>query len=992
MGNTRASTTTSCAWPIGSSECTLLTRQFDWDGSCLGPISGWSQRFRSAVDIVLRAPVAMALLCGSEHLLIYNEAYALICGEKHPQAFGMSLRDVWPEAWWFNGDVVRGCLAGEVRSYRDEHFVLNRRGVQEDTWFDLYYAPVAEEAGAITSVIATVIETTARVREDRIRRDAEATVRQLNARLDLRRQHLEQSNRELHSDMGFLRGLFEQAPSFMAVLLGPQHVFELANASYLRLIGNRDVMGKPVRSALPELEGQGFFELLDQVYATGKPFYGKKVEALIQSRVQREPERAILDFVYQPVRDADGKVCGIFVEGIDVTGHSMAEERLRAAHEAGQIGTFEWHAGSGELAVSDSYRRIWGFGPRDELSPQALLARIDPAHRHLGLAANPAVTGHSFVHDEILITRADDGQQRWLARRCQDLNSESGKAPRYLGVVFDITERKLIEDSLRQAERRLREMNESLEREVRREVDERVKAEEALRQSRKMEAVGQLASGVAHDFNNVLQIISSNLQLMELDPGISALLMSRVSNAISAVERGSKLSSQLLAFARRQPLQPVVTNLASLLRGMEDLLQRALGDRVVVEWSIERGLWNNLVDPNQLENAVLNMAINARDAMLGAGRLALELANVDTSARPPAGVALPAGHYVRFSLADDGCGMPADIVDQVFDPFFTTKEPGKGTGLGLSMVYGFVKQSGGDIAIDSVPGRGTSIHIYLPRAFHAEATAALPAVGRVQGGSETVLVVEDDAAVRASTMDMLTSLGYRALKAENGQQALAILHSGIEVDLLFVDLVLPGLLSGVELAAKAVEYAPGLALLCTSGQAQQAAEGGANPLDAMVLPKPYGREQLAAAVRRQLASVGKSAKADIALPDIALEPLRILVVDDSPEAQELACEMLMAIGHTVHGVASARAALRMLASTRFDVLFCDAHLPGASLHEWLAQAKQLAPGLRAILTSGEGELPVSDRDVAAVLITKPYDLLQLQAALDDTIPAPFRAS
>jgi CheY-like chemotaxis protein len=311
------------------------------------------------------------------------------------------------------------------------------------------------------------------------------------------------------------------------------------------------------------------------------------------------------------------------------------------------------------------------------------------------------------------------------------------------------------------------------------------------------------------------------------------------------------------------------------------------------------------------------------------------------------------------------------------------------------MVYGFVKQSGGEIHIDSAPGQGTCMAIYLPRAFHAEASAVAPAPARVQGGDETILVVEDDTAVRASTVDMLTSLGYCALKAENAQQALAILQSGIDVDLLFSDIFLPGPFGGAELGARAKAISPGIALLFTSGQSLPPSGQGALPDGTVLLGKPYGREQLAASVRRQLGQRGAPvpdgiAAAAASLQTLALEPLRILVVDDSADAQELVCEMLMALGHTAHGVASGEAALALLAGERFDVLFCDAHLPGMAARDLAAQATRIAPRIRLLLASGEGEILAGGKEFAAMLIPKPYDLLQLQAALDDAALAPSR--
>jgi PAS domain S-box-containing protein len=831
-------------WPAGDSDAAARIRAFDWSATPLGPLDQWPARLRTLVDVVLHNPVASALIWGDAGTLVYNDGYAAICSHRHPRALGGTVRETWPEAWDFNDAMLARCRAGEQQVNRAAHFVLERDGAMRDSWFDLYYAPVPGDDGRIDGVIATVIETTEQVQAEQVRDAHEQELRRLNGMLDAQRARLEAANHRLAGDMAFLNSLFQQSPSFMAVLLGPEHVYELSNAAYDRLIQHRELRGKTVAEALPEMAGQGFLALLDRVYRNGEPYHGRNVEVMIERGDGLGRERRILDFVYQPLKDAEGKTYAIFVEGVDVTAHAAAEERLRVAQEAGEIGTFEWCPGRGELQVSSVYRRLWGFDATTRVTDELLLTMVDPAYRarsgaqRLGHWANP------LEYAEYPITRADTGERRWIARKGQAVGSGADGMPRYMGVAYDITDRKL-------AEERLRELNESLERTVNNEVAERVKAEEALRQAQKMEAVGQLASGVAHDFNNVLQVISSNLQLMELDTGVTPLLRSRLAHAISAVGRGSKLSAQLLAFARRQPLQPVVTHLGQLLRNIEPLLQRALGDTVVLEVDVAPALWNTAVDPNQIENAILNMAINARDAMHAGGRLAISVRN-----GPAPRFDQGAGHgvdHVVLSVADTGCGMPPEVLAKVFDPFYTTKEPGKGTGLGMSMVYGFVKQSGGEIRIDSTPGEGTTITIELPRSHEQPDSPADVEPVAAQGGDETILVVEDDADVRAAALDLLGGLGYRVLKAANGEQALAILQSGIAIDLLFTDVSMPGRIDSAELVTQAGLLAPDAAVLLTSGQALDHSLLEARmPAGITLLPKPYGLAQLARAVRQEL--------------------------------------------------------------------------------------------------------------------------------------------
>lgn len=380
-------------------------------------------------------------------------------------------------------------------------------------------------------------------------------------------------------------------------------------------------------------------------------------------------------------------------------------------------------------------------------------------------------------------------------------------------------------------------------------------AQEQLRQSQKMEAVGQLTGGVAHDFNNLLQIISGNLQLITRLAAGNEKLVQRVNGAQDAVRRGAKLAGQLLAFSRRQPLEPKVVNVGRLVAGMEDMLRRAIGEAIEIETVASGGLWATFVDPAQIENAVLNLAINARDAMAGAGRLTIEVGNAvldDAYARGHADVA--PGQYVMLAVSDNGCGMPPEVMAQVFEPFFSTKPLGAGTGLGLSMVYGFVKQSGGHVKIYSEVGHGTTMRMYLPRTRQAEDPVAPVDAGQVSGGHESVLVAEDDDGVRATVVDLLGELGYRVLTARDAAGALALLEGGAEVDLLFTDVVMPGPLSSPELAHRARERLPGIAVLFTSGYAQEAiVHGGRLDAGLDLLAKPYTREALARKIRQVLA-------------------------------------------------------------------------------------------------------------------------------------------
>jgi len=395
-------------------------------------------------------------------------------------------------------------------------------------------------------------------------------------------------------------------------------------------------------------------------------------------------------------------------------------------------------------------------------------------------------------------------------------------------------------------------------------VTRRAQAEEVAAQAQKMEAIGHLTGGIAHDFNNLLQIIRGNLDLLAPQLAGDAKASDRVVNAIAGTERAAQLTRQLLAFARRQPLEPRVVNLGRMMTEMADLLRRTLGERIEVATVIAEGLWNTLADPAQIENAVLNLAINARDAMPDGGKLTIELANTSLDEAYAAHQAdVAAGSYVMLAVTDTGTGMAPAVQARAFEPFFTTKPEGQGTGLGLPQVYGFVRQSGGHIRIYSELGHGTAVKIYLPRAAHAAEWTGAEPLQPVEGGSETVLVVEDDVDVRAGAVDVLENLGYRVLQAGDADQALELLEQSAAVDLLFTDVVMPGSIKAAALARRARSRFPRIAVLFTSGYTETAAVKNRElDADAQLLSKPYRRDDLARKVRAALAEAAGQARMD----------------------------------------------------------------------------------------------------------------------------------
>jgi PAS domain S-box-containing protein len=565
-----------------------------------------------------------------------------------------------------------------------------------------------------------------------------------------------------------------------------------------------------------------------------------------------------------------------------------------------------------------------------------------------------------------------DGTTFWAHVVIDAIRDDSGVLIGYAKITRDVTERRRTEEQLEQTRA-------------------------ALFQAQKMEAIGKLTGGVAHDFNNVLQVLRGNLELLDGRHGRDPWTRERLNKAIEAVEHGAKLAAQLLAFGRRQPLQPVVVNLAAMLRGMDDLLRRALGEQIEIETIIAGGLWNTFVDIHQLENVVLNLAINARDAMSEGGKLTLELANavLDDHYRTFASDVVE-GQYVMLAITDTGIGMSQEVLERAFDPFFTTKPEGQGTGLGLSMAYGFVKQSGGHIKIYSEPGEGTTVKVYLPRSMEKAIEADTRAPLSVAGGKETILVVEDDQKVQATVLDTLAQLGYTVLKADDAQSALSIIQSGVHIDLLFTDVVMPGSLRSPDLARQAVRAMPRLKVLFTSGYTQNAiVHGGRLDPGVELLSKPYSREQLASRIRRIMESSAAmeaqnaartEAKAAVDFPRFSrgAGKLTILLVDDDSVAREAVSELLGASGYVVRQAGTAEEAAIALRDEPIDVLLTDITLPGQSGIELARTASASYARLKIVFASGRDVPNPQELGFSYDVLRKPYTLEQLLDAIEAT--------
>jgi PAS domain S-box-containing protein len=558
--------------------------------------------------------------------------------------------------------------------------------------------------------------------------------------------------------------------------------------------------------------------------------------------------------------------------------------------------------------------------------------------------------------------RHSSGDYRWVLGRAKCVRDADGRITRWFGTCTDIHELKTTRDELTA-------LTATLEARVEQRTQALMVAEEALRQAQKMEAVGQLTGGIAHDFNNLLTIVTGNIGIAQralAAAGMGDIRAQRaLDGAMKGAERAASLTQRLLAFSRRQPLAPKPIDVDRLIASMADLLARSLGETVETETVTAPGLWRVEADPHQLENAILNLAVNARDAMPGGGRLTIETANAMLDERYSAQHAEVApGAYVLIAVTDTGTGMTREQAERAFEPFFTTKEVGKGTGLGLSMVYGFVKQSGGHVKIYSEPGEGTTIKIYLPRLIAEREIETNPVL--IEGVEpsrqrETILVCEDDDDVRAYTVECLRELGYRVLEAYDGPSALRLLErQDAPVALLFTDVVMPGM-SGRELADAARARQPDLRVLYTSGYTRNAImHGGRLDPGVEMIAKPFTFEGLARAVRDALERG---------------QARRVLVCEADAGVRSLAVEALAATGLSVDAAGSATEALGSMRSARcgYDFAVIDAGLG----HALIGELRALCSDMPLLVVGGQAD---AFDDRLLVCVDRPYTAATLRAA------------
>jgi two-component system cell cycle sensor histidine kinase/response regulator CckA len=613
-------------------------------------------------------------------------------------------------------------------------------------------------------------------------------------------------------------GLFEKVPAFIAVLRGPDHVFERVNDAYYAVVGHRDLLGRSCLEAVPEAREQGFEQLLDRVLATGETFAAESMPMLLR-RGGNTPELRYLDFSYQALTEADGTRSGIFVHGVDVTDAVLSQRRIRAQFNGVPVPTYVWQRA--EIDGRPDFALLDFNTAAIETSKGAIEGHLgDLASRYFADTPEMIADLERCSRDGTTIQREMD----WKIHPTGDVRRvvvTYAAAPSDLVVVHT-------ED-----------------------VTERARLELQLRQAQKMEAVGQLAGGVAHDFNNLMSVILSygQLALESVAPGDAA--HAHIGEIQRAGTRAAELTRQLLAFSRRQVLQPRVIDLFEVASSMTAMLGRLLGETVELVLQDRQGAGHVLADRGQIEQVLMNLAMNARDAMPDGGRLEIAVANAEDADASATGGA-PGSSYVVLSVRDTGVGMDAATTSRIFEPFFTTKEPGKGTGLGLSTVFGIVQQSGGHVSVVSTPERGTTFRVFLPRT-EATTVVKVPLERSLSAGDETVLVVEDEAQLRAVVARVLRRSGYRVLEASNAGEALMVAEAHAEeIHLLLTDVVMPHM-SGSKLVERLTPLRPEIKIVYMSGHASDAL-GHHGVLDAQVafLQKPFAPDAMLRKIREVL--------------------------------------------------------------------------------------------------------------------------------------------
>ena len=802
-------------------ELAALVRAKDWSATPLGPREGWSPSLRIIVDTMLASRFPMAVRWGPDFVLIYNDGYRPILGEKHPSALGLAFRDAWPEVQPRLGPLHQALLAGESDAVFFEDLLLRirRRGEGfEDAYFTVSYSPVRDETApsGIGGVLITAVETTNRVAAERALRDREAELARVQ-------QIGQVGGVEVDLREGFRN---RRSPEYLRIHGLPPDAVRESHEDWVRRLHPED-REHTERQFVDAVRGDARDYVSE--YRIIRPSDGELRWILVKAEIER---------------DEDGRPLRLVGAHIDITARRRAEEALRELNETLEQQVAErtqerdrlWRVSEDLIGVANFEGRwvavnpaasaILGWSEAELLSmPIAALWHPEDVET-TNLFRAQLIQGGPTVRFQNRY-RHKDGSYRWLA-----WSSTAEKGLIY-ALGRDVTAEKEAAEALR-------------------------RTEDQLRQMQKMEAVGQLTGGIAHDFNNLLTGVIGALDLMKkrIAQGRFGDVERYATLAMTSANRAAALTHRLLAFARRQPLDPKPVDVNQLVRSMEELLWRTIGESVRLNVTPTSGLWLTFCDLHQLESALLNLVINSRDAMPDGGALTIETANVELDTTDAAELRdMVPGEYVRLSVSDTGVGMLPGVVARAFDPFFTTKPIGQGTGLGLSMVYGFVRQSEGYVRIQSEVGIGSTVNLYLPRyrgALHEAAGPAAVDAALPTHHGETILVIEDEPAVRDLVVTVLNDLGYRTLEAVDGPSGLKVLHSDQRIDLLVSDVGLPGM-NGRQVAEAARERRPDLKVLFITGYAESAALTGGFLAPGMeMVTKPFAVDVFAARVREMI--------------------------------------------------------------------------------------------------------------------------------------------
>jgi PAS domain S-box-containing protein len=789
-------------------------RARDWSDTALGPPERWPPSLRAALSLMLGCPTAMFLAWGPDLLCFYNDAYRPMLGYRLDTALGQPFRTVWASIWDEIGPLVDATLAGESQTLTDVMLDLSREGRPERSWWSFTYSPVLDDAGAITGLVCVTGETTSRVLGEARLRESEDHFR-----------HTVELN--------------PQVPW----TCDPHGNVESYSNRWLELTGQApgEPLGSGWAKALHADDVPWTMTVFANCLASGEP-----VDVDYRIRIAATGEYRWMRARAQPRRDEAGAIIRWYGVVEDVHDRKLAEARLRDMNE-----TLERRA---EDALAQ--RKLWAdvFETTD-----ALVAALDLDYRFLAVNRAYAEEFESIyglaprVGESLLDLLARDLAQREAARTIwsralageeftvvEEFGDPARKRPYYelkFTILRDASGRRI------GAFQYAQDVTERL-----RNQDQLARAEEALRHAQKMEAVGQLTGGVAHDFNNLLTIIRSSVEFLQR-PNLAEERRSRYLRAVSdTVDRAARLTSQLLAFARRQPLKPEVFDVGARLHDVADMLNAVTGARIRVVVEVPENPCYVLADPSQFETALVNLAVNARDAMTGDGLLTLRL-TCGAALPPIRGHAGAPGPFAALAVADAGTGIAPALLGRIFEPFFTTKDVGHGTGLGLSQVIGFAKQSGGDVDVASELGRGSIFTLLLPEveppsrsADTRQARVGTPVAER----GLCVLVVEDNLDVGRFCTQLLEDLGHATVWAHNAEAALAEMERvPFRFDAVFSDVVMPGM-GGVELARRLRADHPELPVILTTGYSDALARNDAHGFE--LVRKPYSAEQVASAL------------------------------------------------------------------------------------------------------------------------------------------------